>query len=102
MRACPTGARFSRAKSTSADIKLRDVIGIVAAGGHFHWSRRGRAIVADINDPIEENGEAISVRKLSGRGVTAEERPNRGVHAVFKFTTANGGLTSDIGTVYLK
>jgi hypothetical protein len=41
----PTGARFSRAKSTSADIKLRDVIGIVAAGEHFRRSRRVRQLL---------------------------------------------------------
>jgi hypothetical protein len=43
------------------------------------------------------------VKKLSKTGVAVEEgRPNRGVHAVFKFATAGGKLTSDIGKIYLK
>jgi hypothetical protein len=99
-----TGAVFSKKRSTSAKIGLGDIISIIADGELFGWSRNGGAIVADSDDPVVgADGIVISVRKLFRReGVCGKERPNRGVHAVFKFTTAGGGFTSDIGKIYLK
>jgi hypothetical protein len=97
-----TGAPFHRKRSTSANITLEEVIKIIADNGQFHWTRNGKAIVAEHSEPVKKDGAAVSVKRLSKKGRVVGRRPNKGVHAVFKFTAAGDELTSDFGGIWLK
>jgi hypothetical protein len=98
-----TSAPFSKMRGTSANITLGEIIKIIASNEQFAWTKSGRAIIADCNDPIEKDGVPILKRRLSRNGkLVGNDLRNKGVHAELKFTTAGDALTSDIGEIYMK